>query len=376
MINIEKLKAAGIVSIRDELLKLQSGGAKISRTESGDPSFDIPVELKAEIYNAIAEGKTHYTSSNGVIELRKAIVEKLANENGIRANVDDIFITSGAMNGLYVLFQSLVEIHGRFNILMPTPTWTETCTNSELAGCNSVYYDAQIDLANIEDMFNKSKAKAIVINSPHNPTGLVLSKEVLEGLVNICKKNNAYLISDEAYEHIIYDGNIHVSPDSLIEYDKIISVFSCSKSYAMSGLRVGYCVVKDDCIKASMSKFIRCTVNGVNSISQYGLVNVINNINPYIKDMVNEYDFRRKMLFDAITGCSFLNPIMPKGAFYIWAKITNNMDDWDVTAKLIEYGVGSAPGSCFGPGGKGWIRFSFSCPTSHISIASEILNGL
>lgn len=252
-----------------------------------------------------------------------------------------------------------------------------------------VYYkldpfaEVPIDLAEIAAKVTE-RTVAIVINTPHNPTGAVIGRETLIELGILCERNDLYLVSDEAYEHVIYHPWAHYSIGSLFSHPKVVSIFSCSKSYAMSGLRLGYVVCKDNALISKMSKMIRCTINGVNSITQWGAVTaILNTPQEYFDNMGYSYLNRRDALFRSLEKCHFLEPVCPKGAFYIWAKIKDNSyginpegDGWDATAYLLENGVGSAPGCVFGPGGKGHVRFAFSCKDEYIDMASEILKKL
>lgn len=177
---IEKLKVGGIVSIRDYLLEQQAQGLKIARTESGDPSFDIPNNVKLAMNKALSENKTHYTAGAGVAELRKAIYQKAISENKLHLNsFSNVIITNGAMNALFAVFHAIVDNKG-YKILVPTPTWTETAQNVIEVGGTPVYYqfnpfsDTPINLDELEKLVDAdSDIKALVINSPHNPTGKI-----------------------------------------------------------------------------------------------------------------------------------------------------------------------------------------------------------
>lgn len=173
---IEKLKVGGIVSIRDYLLELQSKGQKIARTESGDPSFDVPYNVKLAIHKALESNKTHYTAGAGINELREAIYKKVKNLNKLHIdNMSNIIITNGAMNALYAVFHAIVDNKG-FKVLVPTPTWTETAQNVTEVGGTPVYYkfdpfsETPIDFEELEELVrNYPNVKALIINSPHNP---------------------------------------------------------------------------------------------------------------------------------------------------------------------------------------------------------------
>lgn len=387
MADVEALKEAGIVSIRDELIRRQRNGSDVARTESGDPSFDIPDRVAAAMAKALFTGKTHYTAGSGIPELLEAVSAKFRRESGCFVDPKDVIITNGAMHGLYVVFRALIQRPGDV-VLVPTPTWTETAVNVEMAGGTPVYYKLDpfarepIDLEEIGKLLEQSApgkvVRAVVINTPHNPTGRVLPHSTLSGLRAMCLAAKIPLISDEAYEHLIYGEAEHISPLTMGNptiYD--IGIFSCSKSYAMSGLRVGYVVTKDGRLMSRLRKLVRCSINGVNSVAQHGAAVAIGNTDMGHRAlMLSEYEARREILFEALESSSLFTPVRPEGAFYIWAKLPDGVGGWDATARLLDLGVGSAPGDVFGPGGKGHIRFAFSCPTRHVEMAADRIGRL
>lgn len=382
-IDVEKLKEAGIVSIRDELISRERQGAEVARTESGDPSFDVPPAVQLAITKALFNGRTHYTAGSGIPELLQAAAKKVTRENGIITEPSGVIITNGAMHGLYVVFQAILDKGG--DVLVPTPTWTETVTNVTLAGGTPRYYgldpfaDDPIDIGELESLIT-SQTRAIVINTPHNPTGRVLRYDLLADIVDLCEERDLYLISDEAYEHLTY-GCTHASAAGIRDRSKNVSIFSCSKSYAMSGLRVGYVVTSDAGLMRKLRMLLRCTANGINSIAQHGAAAALSKPDPnYMMDMKAHYLYRRKLLVDALVEHPWFEPVNPEGAFYVWARIsdawTGLREGWAVTAKLLEHNVGSAPGDVFGPGGAGHVRFAFSCATDHVERAVGLLKGM
>ncbi|MCS7125487.1 MAG: pyridoxal phosphate-dependent aminotransferase [Aigarchaeota archaeon] len=382
---VDQISFGGIVAIRDSLLKRQSEGGKVYRLESGDPSFDIPPHVRDAMIDALMKGYTHYTESTGIRPLREAAYQKVVEENKIPLkDPNHVLITNGAMHALYVTFRALL-IPGD-EVIIPDPMWTEIADNVRLAGgipvrCrlkpeNNFVYDP----SDVESLIT-SKTKAIFINTPHNPTGAVFPKNILEEIGEIAIKKNLYIVSDEAYEHIIYDGLKHVSIGSLpgVE-DRTISIFSASKSFAMSGLRIGYIATNIDKIIERGKKLLRCTINGVNSIAQYGALAALRGPKDYIEEMRREYQLRRDMIYDTTSKLKSLKPFKPRGAFYIWCKISEDWrdsegkrSDWAMTNYLLKFGLGSTPGSEFGPASSEYIRFSFSCATSHLAESLEML---
>ena len=384
---VDQLSLGAIVQVRDRLLAQQARGRKVFRLESGDPSFDIPEWVREAMERALREGLTHYTPSTGILPLREAILEKVREENGLRIpDPEHIVVTNGGMHGLYILFRAIIEPGDE--VILPDPMWTEIAEHIRLSGGVPIavrlrpeegYRYAPEAIAEAIT----PRTRAIFVNTPHNPTGAVLPREALEGIARLAEEHDLLLVSDEAYEHIIFDGLEHVSIGSLPgAWERTLSVFSLSKSYAMSGLRLGYVAVpgSQGKILERLKKLVRCTINGVNSVAQYGALAALTGPQDYTRAMAAEYQRRRDLLFEAVERAPYLEPFKPSGAFYLWAKIVGwpgyqgRRDDWSLTEYLIDRaGIGSSPGSAFGPAGEGHIRFAFSCATEQVEEAAQLL---
>jgi len=383
---VDQVSFGAIVQVRDRLLDQQARGRKVLRLESGDPSFDIPVHVREAMEKALRDGHTHYTASTGIPILRKAIFQKVGSENKLTVSSDDhIVVTNGAMHGLYILFRALLEAGDE--VILPDPMWTEIAENIRLAGGKPVPVvlreesGYQYDPAEIEAAITP-RTKAIFVNTPQNPIGVVAPREILGAIAKIAEKHNLFLVSDEAYEHVLYDNTEHVSLGSLPgAQNRTISVYSMSKSYAMSGLRLGYLVIDDPVLLERVKKLVRCTINGVNSVTPYGAAAALTGPQDATKDMSLEYQKRRDILFSALEKAPYVKPFKPGGAFYMWCRIlpdwngyNGKSDDWSMTEYLIDKsGIGSSPGSAFGPAGSGYIRFAFSCSTSQVQEAAGLL---
>lgn len=383
---VDQVSLGAIVQVRDRLLDQQARGRKVLRLESGDPSFNIPVHAREAMEKALRDGLTHYTASTGIPVLRKAIFQKVTSENGLSVPDDDhVVVTNGAMHGLYILFRALLDTGDE--VILPDPMWTEIAENIRLGGGKPVPVvlhegrGYQYDPAEIEAAITP-RTRAIFINTPHNPTGAVVSRQTLESIAALAEKHNLLIISDEAYEHIIFDDARHVSIGSLpAARDRTISVYSMSKTYAMSGLRMGYLVMTDDALLERIKKLVRCTINGVNSVTQYGAAAALNGPQDATRAMAQEYQKRRDILFSALEEAPYVQAFKPGGAFYLWARIQpdwpgydGKSDDWSMTNYLIDAaGIGSSPGSAFGEAGAGYIRFAFSCSTDQVEEAAKLL---
>ncbi|HSR21118.1 MAG TPA: pyridoxal phosphate-dependent aminotransferase [Anaerolineales bacterium] len=383
---VDQVSLGAIVQVRDRLLEQQARGRKVLRLESGDPSFDIPVQARAAMEKALRDGLTHYTASTGIPPLREAIFRKVTTENGLSPlSPDHVIVTNGGMHGLYIIFLALLEPGDE--VILPDPMWTEIAENIRLAGGKPVPVrlrpesDYQYDPTGIEAAIT-SRTRAIFVNTPHNPVGVVARRETLEAIALLAERRGLFLISDEAYEHVIFDGQQHVSLGSLpAAQGRTISVFSLSKTYAMSGLRLGYVVVSQPLFLERMKKLVRCTINGVNSVAQYGAAAALNGPQEFTREMAREYETRRDILFSALERAPYVQPFKPGGAFYLWARIQpdwpgygGQRDDWSMTNYLIDKaGIGSSPGSAFGAAGAGHIRFAFSCSTAQVQEAARLL---
>ncbi len=386
---VDQVSLGAIVQVRDRLLEQQAKGRKVLRLESGDPSFDIPVHVREAMEKALRDGLTHYTASTGIAPLREAIYRKVTTKNGLKAaGPDSVIVTNGGMNGLYIIFRALLDPGDE--VILPDPMWTEIAENIRLGGGTPVPVrlraeaEYQYNPADIEAAITK-RTRAIFVNTPHNPTGAVVDRRTLEAIAAIAEKHNLLLVSDEAYEDVIFDGLDHVSLGSIpAARDRTITVFSMSKTYAMSGLRMGYVIVTDETYADRMKKLVRCTINGVNSVTQYGAVAALNGPQDATASMAQEYQMRRDMLFDALEESPYVKAFKPHGAFYLWARIQDDWpgyegrkDDWSMTNYLIDKSaIGSAPGTAFGAAGQGHIRFAFSCSTAQVKEAAGLLPGV
>ena len=376
------------MQIRERLLKAQAAGKNVFRFESGDPNFDCAPQVRVAVEKALAEGKTHYIPNNGIPELRKALKKKLEIKNKIKLESEEnIFVTNGAMHALFSTFTCLLSRGDE--VIIPDPMWTEVAENIRLAGGVTVGVPLKIEEgyeyspAKIKALLS-SRTKAIFVNTPHNPTGALLSKENIQKIIEIAKENDLFIISDEAYEDVVFDPYQHHSVASLAQNlgyaHRCVSIFSFSKSYAMSGLRTGYIATMDAKLMDRLPKVLRCSINGVNSLAQWGAVAAVEGDQTYVKSMCNEYKERRDIFMEALKGIPGLKVFEPKGTFFLWAEVEKSLlerlrcRDVDGLSNLLaERGLGSAPGDAFGETSTMAIRFAFSCSTKMVKEGAIIL---
>ncbi len=372
-----------IVQIRERLLQAQAAGKVVFRFESGDPSFAPAAHVSEAIVAATYAGKTHYIPNNGIPELRKALAEKAVSRNGLAGvTSNDIFVTNGAMHALYVAFGALLSEGDE--VIIPDPMWTEVAENIRLAGGVAVgvkliaeegfaYKAADIEAA------ITPKTTAIFLNTPHNPTGAMLSREDLQAIYDLARRNNLWVISDEAYEDLVFEPNEHTSIGSLADADdtRVIGIYSFSKSHAMSGLRTGYIVTRAKVLHDRIPKLLRCTINGVNSIAQWGALAAVKGSSASTLAMRDEYLLRRDIMLAALKDIPGVSAFVPKGTFYVWVSLDPSIyerlevaDADALSTSLADDGIGSAPGDAFGTHYPDAIRFAFSCDTKMVKEGS------
>ena len=330
---------------------------------------------------ALRENKTHYIPNNGIPELREALAKKLQTHNKLNIESKHISVTNGAMHALYVLYQCIVDQGDE--VIVPDPMWTEAVENARLAGAKTIGVELKPEFSYVYracDIEAKmtAKTKVIFLNSPQNPTGAIIPKEELQKIADLAVKNNLWLVSDEAYEHVLFDGGKHTSIGSLIpDYDKVISVYSYSKSYAMSGLRLGYFACRNELFNDRAGKLLRCTVNGINSVTQWGAIAALSTPDDWYGEMNKEYLKRRDLFLEALAGQDILTPYIPHGAFYLWCRVKDGIDVGVLSEAMAQAGIGNAPGDCFGecPSTVQSLRLAFSCSTEMILEGTEPLRN-
>jgi aspartate aminotransferase len=390
---LDQLSLGKIVQIRERLFQAAAGGKKVYRFESGDPNFSLAPHVLGALEGAAEAGKTHYIPNNGIPELRAALATKVQKKNGIAdVTANDIFVTNGAMHALFVTFGALLDRGDQ--VIVPDPMWTEVVENIKLAGGIPVGIalraedDFEYQPAAIEAAITP-RTTAIFLNTPHNPTGAVLSERTLRAILEIAERHGLWVVADEAYEDVTYDPARHVSVASLVpsvaplHAERVISIFSLSKSYAMSGLRTGYIVTRSPLLHDRIPKLLRCTINGVNSVAQWTALAAVTGDQTQLAQMRAEYLIRRDLMVDALTGIEGVRPFTPRGSFFVWVELDPSLyerldvrDADGLSSLLAELGIGSAPGDAFGKTCDDALRFSFSCATDMVREGAEALHDV
>ena len=353
--------------------ELKSAGVDVVSFGAGEPDFNTPDNIINVAIKAMQEGKTKYTPTSGVLELRKAICDKFKKDNGLEYTPDQIIVSTGAKQSLANAFMAILNPGDE--VIIPVPYWVSYPELISLAGGKTVYVETgeewnyKYTIEALEAVVT-DKTKAILLNSPNNPTGTIYSKEELIEIAEFARKYDLIIISDEIYEKLIYDNNKHVSIASISEdaFNRTIVINGLSKSYAMTGWRIGYAAAPLETTKLMISIQSHMTSN-TNSITQYAAIEALTSKQDNINNMIVEFEKRRNFMIEKINNIEGLSMIKPNGAFYVMIniesffgkeingnKITNSLDFSEIL--LEEEKVAVIPGVAFGA--DNYIRVSYA----------------
>ena len=341
----------------------------------GEPDFTTPQPIIDAGIQALQQGETHYTSNSGIMALREAIAENLQDRYGVTYDpVNEIIITVGVSEALYLTFTAMLEPGDE--VIIPTPCFVSYQAEVALAGGKPVEIyttmedDFQPNPAVIEKAITP-KTKAILLGYPNNPTGAVASREVLEEIGRIAEKHDLVVISDEIYDRLVY-GQEHVCfPAFPGMQERTLLLGGFSKDYAMTGWRIGYAAGPASLIKG-LVRIHQYSVMSAPTVSQYGALAALKVGEPYVKEMLAEYDRRRKFVVEGLNAIG-LPTFEPHGAFYAFPSIHNTGLDDETFAErlLLEEKVAVVPGSSFGDAGIGFVRCSYATSYEKLEIALE-----
>lgn len=346
-----RIEPSATMELTARAQSLRSQGKDIISFSAGEPDFPTPGHIIEAAMEAMDAGQTKYTAASGTVELRQVISEKLRRDNGIDRPADEIIATCGAKHALYEAFQVILDPGDE--VVIPVPYWVSYLEQVRLAGGRPVV--AQ----DISDAITP-KTKAIVINSPSNPSGYVYSRSELQEIADIAMDKDLLAVSDEVYEKIIYDKK-HYSIASFDGMEDItITINAVSKAYSMTGWRLGYAAGPKDIIKA-MSAVQGHLTSNPSSISQAAALAALSGPQDCVKKMVSEFRKRRDRMVKRLNSMEGVICQTPNGAFYAFPRIRNSAG---FCRDLLQQGVAAVPGEAFGS--QDHVRFSYACSMDDI----------
>lgn len=384
---VKNIKPSLTLEITDKARKMKSEGISVIGFGAGEPDFNTPDYINAAAKKAIDIGFTKYTPASGTPQLKKAICEKFLKDNGLYYEPEQIVVSSGAKSSLYHAICAMINPGDE--VILPTPYWLTYPELIGLAQGKTVYVDCvkENGYKMTADRLEKAiteKTKCVIINSPNNPTGAVYSEDELKSIAKVIEKHGLYVISDEIYEKLVYGGAKHYSIACCSDYMKehTVVVNGVSKSYAMTGWRIGYFAAPRDIAKAAASMQSHTASNPC-SISQYASVEALTSTesDKFISEMQKTFDERRKYMVEVLQNTENVVCIEPKGAFYVFADVSacygKKFNGAPINGSLsfadaaLNKGVAVVPGLAFGD--DKCIRLSYAISLSDIKEGLERL---
>lgn len=382
---VQSLKSSSIMEISAKAQELKAKGFDVISLAAGEPDFNTPEAIQRAATQAMAEGITRYTPAPGFLALREVIAEMVTRENGYEVSPDEVTIVSGAKHGIYLTLQCLVEPGEA--ILVPTPAWVSYSPMVELTGAHIIplpLFEEDGYRPNVDrwkGLAIPPNAKGIIINSPNNPTGVVYTKEDLTRLVSWALQRNLWILSDEIYEKILYDGATHTSVSALGPEAKncTVTVSGFSKSYSMTGWRLGWTIAPKEFSK-KLGALQSQSNSHTTSFVQWAAITAAKLPPTILQSMVTEFDTRRQYCMKRLDGLSnFLTYTRPTGAFYFFINLSKflgprKMSDVDFARTLLENEyLGVVPGSSFGK--ENCMRISYATSLKNLETAFNRLEN-
>jgi len=376
---VERIRPSATVALTDKAKELKAQGRDIVSMSAGEPDFPTPPRIVEAAKRALDEGHTHYVASPGIIELRKAVVDKLRDDNAVELHgPDEVIVVPGAKAGL--MFACLALLQKGDECVCPEPAWVSYRECVDFA--DGVYVPVA---TSGDDGFTVApealaaaitdRTRLVVLNSPTNPSGKVWSRTELEAVADIVRGRELVVLSDEIYEDLLYDGNRHVSFASLPGMaDKTLTLNGLSKAYAMTGWRLGYLAGPRDYIKQIL-KIQQHSTTCATSFAQYAAVTALREGRPDVDAMVEIFRRRRRQLLDGLQGIPGIRPVAPQGTFYMFLDVADlGIPTFELAERLLQQeGLALTPGAAFGESGEGYMRLSFAASDDDIRRCCERL---
>lgn len=354
--DVEDMPRSGIREIMDLAWRTPD----CVRLEVGEPDFDTPQHIKEAGIKAIADGHTRYSPNAGIHSLREALAVKVGTVNGFTVEPNQIVVAAGAVEAI---FASLISLVGPGDeILLPDPGWPNFRMMADLLSAKPVFYplrpenDFLPDPADIESLVGE-RTRVLLVNFPSNPLGAVASMGRLREIYDVARRHDLWIVSDECYDQIVFDGSCP-SPGLIDDDGRVVATYSFSKTYAMTGWRVGYAAVPER-IAETLPKVQEPLVSCVSGPAQYAALAALDGPQDCVQEMLDAYRVRRDA---AVRECedAGLTYLTPQGAFYLWVSIDGD-DSHAFAMDLVDrHRVALAPGSAFGAHGNGWVRLSLA----------------
>jgi len=341
--------------------KLTRPGAEVVSLASGDPSFDTPEHIREAAIAAMREGRTHYSAPVGEADLRSAIARQLSELGGGAFRAEDIQITSGAASGIHAAMSAYLDPGDE--VLLNDPCYSLYADVALAIGAVPVFVPwsaaLRLDIEALQRAVTP-RTRLFILNNPVNPTGIVFTGAEMQEVVEFVCRNDLLLISDEAYDHIVFDGRTMISAAGFAALaDRLILVNTCSKTFAMTGWRVGYLAARSGLIRAA-AVMHRNSVGFVNTFAQRAAVTAFNTNSNWPARMLEEYTGRRNLMCDMVNAMPGLSCERPEGAFYVFVRVDAPLSSEALTEHCLQHGVAVRSGTEFGPGGEGFIRLTFA----------------
>ncbi|WP_333647008.1 pyridoxal phosphate-dependent aminotransferase [Lacrimispora sp.] len=359
------LVPSGIRKVNEKALAMERAGETVIHFEIGRPDFDTPEYIKEACAESLKKGEVFYTSNFGDMKLREQVAEYLERQNHIFYKAEEILITAGLSEAVYDVLCALLDAGDE--ILVPDPVWINYLNVPKLLGAEPVCYDLleengyQPDIKQLEALIT-DKTKAMVINTPGNPTGSIFSRKTLEEVAALAEKYDLAIISDEIYDRLLYDDAEHVSIASLPGMkERTVTFNGFSKAYSMTGWRLGYVAAPSELIQELNKVHQHITVCAASFVQKAGIA-ALRDESSEVEDMVKEYQRRRDYAVQVINNTPGIHCLSPKGAFYIFINVKSlGIPSSQVVEYLLEHQkIALVPGDVFGNNGAGYVRMSFA----------------
>jgi aspartate aminotransferase len=372
---LEQVGFSDIVKLRNRIMELRSQGATVYQFEGGEPFMPTPAPVKAAMKHALDQDQTRYAPSSGIPELREAIAEKLRNRNRIPAESKDVIVVNGGMQALFGAFQSIVNPDDE--VLLFSPYWTPIKDLVSHCQGRSVFVPTtearELGFQQTLARYATDRTRAIYYNTPQNPSGVVFTPDEAKAVADFAKDRDLVVVADEAYEDLVYDGE-HCSIASLEGMlERTITCFTFSKSYAMTGWRLGYAVATEPWM-TGLKKATLYSSNGVSTPTQWAGVAALQIATATLAEITEQYRRRRDLLLSGLNEIG-LHCDPPAGAFYAFPDVSRISKDSREAADVLlnRAQVATVPGIVFGAEGESHLRFSFSTSIETIEAGLESL---